>query len=92
MTAEVQDAHTIQVAICATRVKGASVRQVVDALELAEKYRLPCTVSELRAALHEMTLDPQDHHVTNGKMILLGITAGILTNFILRATRQIRSA
>ena len=69
------------------RHKGASVRQVVDALELAEKHQLPCAVSELRASLHEMTIDPQDHNLTNGKMILLGVTAGMITNFILRATR-----
>ena len=67
---------------------GASVRQVVEALELAEKHRLPGVVSELRAKLHEMTIDPQDRHLTNGKMIMLGVMAGLLTNFILRATRQ----
>lgn len=68
---------------------GASIRQVVEALELAEKHRLPGVVSELRAKLHDMTIDPQDHHITNGKMILLGVVAGLLTNSILRATRQI---
>lgn len=84
-----KDASTIRTALVAARQGGASCRQIVEAIELAEKHRIPGTTAELRSQLHRMTMDPGDHSLATGKMLMLGVTAGILTNFILRMTRNL---
>lgn len=82
-----KDASTIRTALVAARRGGASVRQVVEALEIAEKHRIPGTIAELRSRLHSMTMDPCERDLAVGKMLMFGVTAGILTHFILRMTR-----
>ena len=78
------DAHQIQTALVAARNGGASVQQLADAHELAEKHNLPSTTAEIRKHLRNVIPDPDNGAIPIGKTIALGVGSGILTHFLLR--------
>lgn len=77
------DAHQIQTALIAARNGGASVQQLADAHELAEKHQLHAATAEIRSHIRNVIPDPTNGAIPVGKTLALGIGSGILTHFLL---------
>jgi hypothetical protein len=78
------DAQQIQTALVAARMGGASVRQLADAHELAEKHQLHATTAEIRTHIRNVIPDPTNGAIPIGKTLVLGVGSGILAHFLLR--------
>lgn len=78
------DAQQIQTALVAARNGGASVQQLADAHELAEKHQLHATTAEIRSHIRNVIPDPSNGAIPVGKTIALGIGSGVITHFLLR--------
>jgi len=78
------DAQQIQTALVAARNGGASVQQLTDAHELAEKHQLHATTAEIRSHIRNVIPDPSNGAIPIGKTLVLGIGSGILTHVLLR--------
>jgi hypothetical protein len=81
-----KDRSTIAVALVAARRGGASVSQLSNAHELAEKYQLHNTTAEIRTHLRNLIPDPNDGAFALGRSLVVGVGAGVLTHFLLRLT------
>lgn len=76
------EAMDIKVALDAARKGAATLKQLAHAHTLAEEACLNGTIGELRGHIRRLAPAPPGH--TEAKSILLGIVAGVITNFILR--------
>jgi hypothetical protein len=77
-----QDVATIQKALADGRSGSATLEQLARAHSLAEKACLNGSVGELRLLIHNAT--PKPIVRTEGKEILMGIGAGIITHFLMK--------
>ncbi len=87
MADAVTDQATIRTALAAARCGGASVPQLAVAHELSEKHGLHNTTAEIRTHLRNLIPDPSNHPIAVAKSLALGVSAGILTHFLLRLSR-----
>jgi hypothetical protein len=80
-----RDTDLITDVLCHARAGGATLPQLVDAHELAEKYQMPAVLAELRAHIRAHVPDPSNGKVAIGRSLILGVIAGLATSALLKA-------
>jgi hypothetical protein len=91
MNEQEKDRSTIAVALVAARSGGASVPQLARAHELAEKHGLHNTTAEIRGHLRNIIPDPNSSAFAYGRSLVIGVSAGFITHFLLRITTMRRA-
>lgn len=76
-------------ALDAAREDGASLAQLMEAHQIAEKHKLVYVVAELRQHVRHMIPDKR-LHISTTNNVLLGIVSGVFTHYMLKAIEHRR--
>jgi hypothetical protein len=74
-----EEAAKIQTALTAARRGGASVSQLAEAHELAEKHQLAAVTADLRRHLRNLIPDPNNGRMSVSRSFTIGVASGLMT-------------
>lgn len=81
-------ASFLQATLGTARKGGATLTRLAEAHEIATRYHLHSTITELRKHIRALVPEPDNGSVRTANSLLVGMAGGIVTHFALKATSR----